>query len=102
MNELSCQATRILLEAAEESGISIPRLLEGFRYNAAYLRDPSHTIAWDDVAELFDRVGEIVGSERALGELGERVVHVPSYAFMRHFAGALVSARQLNYAAFHW
>ena len=92
---MSCKASSILLETLSRSGIDVERLVQGLAVGLEHLRDPSQRIDWDTLATLFDRAEQACEGVISLEELGERMLVVPSYAFLRQAAQLVITPRQL-------
>ncbi len=96
MREVSCKATRQLLDALDEAGIVGEPLADGLGVPASTLRDPGARIDWDVFIELLARMD--AACERkglSLEELGERVTKVPSFELLRRAGQLLMTPRQL-------
>jgi PAS domain S-box-containing protein len=95
VREVSCKASSILLETLSRSGIDVERMVQGLPVGLEHLRDPSRRVDWDTLAMLFDRAEQACEGVISLEELGERMLVVPSYAFLRYAAQLVVTPRQL-------
>ncbi|HEY3818631.1 MAG TPA: ATP-binding protein [Polyangiaceae bacterium] len=92
---MSCKASSILLETLSRSGIDLDPLVRGLPVGLDHLRDPSQRIDWDTFATVFDRAEQACEGVISLEELGERMLVVPSYVFLRQAAQLVVTPRQL-------
>ena len=99
MREVSCKASSILLETLSRSGIDVEPLAHGLSVGLDHLRDPSQRVEWNTLATLFERAEQACDGVVSLEELGERMLVVPSYAFLRHAARLVVTPRQLYVVA---
>jgi two-component system cell cycle sensor histidine kinase/response regulator CckA len=95
MREVSCRATRILLEALDGSDVSIATLVQGLPCSLTELRDPSGRIDWDVFAELLARLDSVCGDRLSPEDIGARMLKVPSFDLLRRAGQLLVSPRQL-------
>jgi PAS domain S-box-containing protein len=88
MREVSARASRILLEALDDAGLSTAELVEG-------LRLAGDRIDWDDYVELIDRIDRRYGDRITPEEIGARMLEVPSFSVLRRAGQLVVSPRQL-------
>ncbi|MBS1120262.1 MAG: uncharacterized protein H6Q90_2490 [Deltaproteobacteria bacterium] len=96
MREVSCKATRTILEALEEAGVPIKPIVAGLPVSLDELRAPGGRVDWDAFAVFCERVEEACATANvSLEDLGRRMLRVPSFDFLRHASRLLVSPRQL-------
>ncbi len=88
----------MLIEALESLGIDPACLVEGLPVSLEQLRDPARRIDWDLFAAMNDNLARELGSPLALERVGERIVHVPSYDFLRRLVGYVITPRQMHLA----
>jgi two-component system cell cycle sensor histidine kinase/response regulator CckA len=95
VREVSCKATRMILEALDASGVAVAGLADGLPISLEELRDPQARVDWDVFTEVVERVGARCGDELPLEEIGTRILRVPSFDVLRHAGRLVVSPRQL-------
>lgn len=92
----------MLIEALESLGIPPSCLVEGLPVTLDHLRDPSRRIDWDLFAAMNDNLARTLGSPLALERVGERIVHVPSYDFLRRLVGYVITPKQMHLAGYRF
>jgi len=92
----------MLLESLEGAGIPTDQLVDGLPLSLDDMRDKNARYDWGTFVAVHENLARIVGSTRALEEVGERLVHVPSYDFLRRIAAWVVSPRELNIVGMRW
>jgi PAS domain S-box-containing protein len=101
--DVSGRAFRMLLETAEAEGIPPGRIAEALPFDVAYLTHPRHRIDWDTFLAASERVAELLGRDpERLRQLGERMLHMPSFAFMQRTARLVVAPRALFELGNRW
>src|SRR4051794_13382293 len=95
MREVSCRATRMVLEVLDEAGIAVDALADGLPVSLDQLRDPYARIDWNLYAEVLTRVEAVCGDALTPEEIGERLINMPSFDFLRRAGQLVVSPRQL-------
>lgn len=95
MREVSCRATSILLEALTRSGLAVEPLVELLPVSVEHLRDPARRVDWDVFAMLCDGVEQACEGVTTLEAIGEGMLTVPSFGFLRQAGRMVVTPRQL-------
>jgi PAS domain S-box-containing protein len=72
--EVSARFARDCVDVAEECGLEAERLLAGLPFSRAQLAKPGARIRWEDLAELCDRLGDALGTDERVEELGRLTV----------------------------
>jgi PAS domain S-box-containing protein len=93
---LNSRTTRLLLEAAEEVGLSRSSVIDPLGLVEADLVDVDVKVEWNTVALMCEQLSRLVnGDVERLREVGRRMSRVPSYEPFRRLAGALLTVRAL-------
>lgn len=93
---VTCRATRNLFEAAEAAGIPRERLLLGLGLDLKALENPSNSVSWTTMTQIFARLSELVDHDAArLRDIGSHILTVPSYDFLPKLARNMVSLQRL-------
>jgi PAS domain S-box-containing protein len=101
--EVSGRAFRMLFETAEAEGIEPARIAEALPFDVAYLTNPRHRIDWGTFLAANERVAELLGRDpERLRRLGERMLRMPSFAFMQRMARLLVTPAKLFELGNRW
>lgn len=101
--EVSCRATRILLEACEAVGIDPRRVAEATDISIDVLRDTTERLDWNSFAALTDRICELCDHDPdRIRLVGEAIVHAPASDFLQRLGRCLVSPRQIHHAGAKW
>src|SRR4051812_2905088 len=95
MREVSCRATRMVLEVLDEAGVAVEALVDGLPVSLDQLRDPHARIDWNLFADVLTRLPDVCGEALSPEEIGERIAKVPSFDFLRRAGQLVVSPRQL-------
>lgn len=95
MPEVSCKATRMILEALDGTGFVGDSLVEGLPTSLAELRDPRARIDWHVFVEVLNRIEAACGDTLPPEEIGARVLVVPSFEFLRRAGQLVFSPKQL-------
>jgi hypothetical protein len=92
----------MIIEAAEASGIPRGRLaLDATTIDL--LTDAGRRVEWRTLAELIDRVFELVGNDpERMRSVGRLMIRVPSNQFLQKLASRVVSLRSLYVAGNRW
>ncbi|AKT36507.1 hybrid sensor histidine kinase/response regulator [Chondromyces crocatus] len=102
MNEVSCQVTRALLDAARVEGFSSEQLFHGRRFSLERLSDPKSRVDWDTFATLCDRLEAICQSPEQAARIGAGLLTAPPHDVVRRLAGLLADARDVYDLAARW
>jgi PAS domain S-box-containing protein len=97
--QVSCKATRLLLEAVESCGVDPSIVARNTSLSLDWLRDPRNHIGWSDFCRVNDEAVRAVGSGE---ELGVAMVLVDSYRLFRRAAGLVVSPHHLYLIGARW
>ncbi|MDB4996956.1 MAG: uncharacterized protein JWM74_4388, partial [Myxococcaceae bacterium] len=101
--DVSCKATRMILETAEAMGIPREELGRGCGVTLEHLADPRRRVDWATFAELHDRLSSLLGDDpERLRDFGRRMVRAPANQFLQKIATRVVSLRALYLAANRW
>ncbi len=92
MREVSCKASRPLLDAIE-GDVDLSELVAGLPVTLAELRDTSHRISWDVFVDLLARIDAKCGA--ATEEIGARIARVHSFELLWRAGQLFFSAKQL-------
>ena len=95
VREVSCKATRMVLDVLEAARIPVEPLVEGLPVSLALLRDTSARVDWDVYVEMLERVDRACGDELTIEEIGARALKVPSFELLRRAGQILVGPRRL-------
>ncbi len=99
--EVTCRATRLLIEATESAGISRASLVEGL--DCDHLMNTRKRVQWTTMVALLERLSVlVVGDVERMRDVGAHMVQVPSYDFMQKLAGNLVSPQSLYESGGRW
>jgi PAS domain S-box-containing protein len=91
VREVSCKATRPLLDAVQGE-VDLDELVAGLPVTLSELRDTNNRIAWDVFVDLLARIDAKCGS---LEEVGARIAKAPSFELLWRGGQLFVSAKQL-------
>jgi PAS domain S-box-containing protein len=101
--EVNGRAFRMLFETAEAEGIAPERIAEALPFDVAYLTNPRCRVDWATFLAANDRVGELLGGDpERLRQLGERMLRMPSFAFMQRMARLLVAPARIYELGNRW
>ena len=101
--EVSGRAFRMLLETAEAEGIPTARVVEALPYGAAYLTNARHRIDWGIFLATNERIADLLERDpERLRKLGDRMLRMPSFAFMQRVARLLVTPARLYELGNRW
>jgi PAS domain S-box-containing protein len=101
--EVSGRAFRMLFETAEAQGIAPGRIAEVLPFDAAYLSHPRRRIDWGIFLAANERLFDLLGRDpERMRQLGERMLHMPSFAFMQRMARLLVTPLKLFEIGNRW
>ena len=89
----------MIIEVIDGAGVDPERLVEGLGVSLEQLRDPACRVDWEVFARFNDRLEEVCAGVLTPEEVGERLVAVPSFEFLRRAGRLLVSPRQLYFVA---
>ena len=100
---ITARVVRMLLEAAEHSGIDVAPILSVVDLDRATFAGDEHSIPWSTYVRICDEVGAAVGNDpRRLTEIGHAMVHAPSFEPIRKIARTMVSVETLYDIAQRW
>ena len=92
---MSSRASRILLEAIEQAGLSPEPLVEGLPLTLDELRDPRRRLDWDMFAQVCERIPHVIAGKMTPEQLGAHMLVVPSFEFLRRAGQLMVSPHRL-------
>jgi PAS domain S-box-containing protein len=95
VREVSCRATRIVLEVLEAARLPVEPLVSGLPVSLAELRDPSARVEWDVFTQFLGRVEDLYADALPLEEVGARALTVPSFEILRRAGQLLMDPRRL-------
>ncbi len=90
----------MFLEVLDDAGVAADALVDGLPLTLDELRDPAARIDWDLYAEVLTRLEALGGEALPPEEIGRRIVHVPSFHFLRRVGQLLVGPKQLYEVGF--
>jgi PAS domain S-box-containing protein len=100
---LNSRTTRILLESAEDLGLSRSSVLDPLGIMEADVVDPRQKVEWTTVVMICDQLSRLLGGDAdRLREVGRRMPKLPAYAPLRRLARSVVSVRTLYEIANGW
>ncbi|HEY6173618.1 MAG TPA: hypothetical protein VIX73_04205, partial [Kofleriaceae bacterium] len=94
MGDVSCRALGVLLKTARRRQVADAVLLDGVRYDLAYLRNTRHRIEWDAFCRILANA-RAVWSLQELSDLNEAFMRSPFFSYVGVVARLLFSARDL-------
>jgi signal transduction histidine kinase len=94
MTDVSCRALGVLLKAARRREVADSLLLDGVRYDLAYLRNTKHRIEWSAFCRILDN-SRSIWSLQDLSDLNESFMRSPFVSYVSVVARLLFSARDL-------
>ncbi|MDB4995232.1 MAG: uncharacterized protein JWM74_2664, partial [Myxococcaceae bacterium] len=93
---LNSRTSRLLLEGAEEAGLSRASLIEPLGLKEADLVDTNAKVEWKTIAMLCEHLSRLVdGDVERLREVGRHMSRGPAYEPFRRLAGSIVTVRAL-------
>jgi PAS domain S-box-containing protein len=102
MNEVSCRATSILLDAAERWHFDVAQLVGDLPVRGADLRNPLHRIDWEVYVLLLERIQARCGSPRELQHFVESTLDTPAFTRLTRFLQIAAEPRQIYRLAARW
>lgn len=100
---ITARVVRMLLEAAEHSGVDVDPILSVVDLDRATFAGDEHSISWSTFIRICDEVGAAVGNDsQRLTDIGHAMVHAPSFEPIRRIARTVVSLETLYDIAQRW
>ncbi|MGZ3424257.1 MAG: hybrid sensor histidine kinase/response regulator [Polyangiales bacterium] len=96
MSQVSCRATRMILEIAEERGLDTSQFVVGLPVDLEVLRDVRKRIPWNVYVDFLDNAERVIGDLAELEKFGAAMVKAPAYRFFQTAARYVVTTRQLH------
>jgi PAS domain S-box-containing protein len=92
-----------LFEAAEQIGIRREELTEPLGLDAARLTAPRGEIEWDTLVAILDQLSRRVdGDAERMRTVGRKMLHAPSFFFLREIARTVISLQSVYLAGDRW
>ena len=85
----------MILDTVEDAGLSVDTVTRGLAVSEDVLKDPSARIDWDVFADFLERVEAAGRGVMTPAQIGERMVRVPSFEFIRRIGRLAMSPRRL-------
>ncbi|MFI5300890.1 MAG: nitrogen regulation protein NR(II), partial [Polyangiales bacterium] len=101
--DVSCRASRMLLEASEHVGLSVEAIAASTTFSLAHLLDVRQRVDWATWAALNQRALDLLGDDPArLEALGDAIARAPSGAFLRAVGRHVASPMTLFEIGARW
>ncbi len=95
MREVSCKATRMVLDVLEAARVPVEPLVDGLPISLAQVRDTNARVDWDVFVELLARVDRTCGDDLPLEEIGALALKAPGFDLLRRAGQLFMGPRQL-------
>ena len=101
MSEVSCRTCAPLVEAFEQAGIPLARLVEGLSLRPETLLRPSNRITWNEFTVILENTASQLGGAQELEETGVRY-YARAGGLLGAVAARVSSARPLYHMGAKW
>ena len=102
MRTVSCRSIAAIVEILESDAIPTHELLSGLGYDVSFLRAGREYISWQAGAVFFERLSRLVGGQRGLERVGERIFDTRVFSRVAVLLSELSDTAQLYRVVRFW